>query len=32
MAADIYGVLNSTELPYGWDYAVTSDGRVFFIK
>lgn len=32
MAADVHGLLSNTELPYGWESAVTSDGRVFFIK
>ena len=32
MAADVYGLLSNTELPHGWESAITSDGRVFFIK
>lgn len=32
MAADVYSLLADTELPRGWDSAVTPDGRVFFIK
>jgi len=32
MAADVYGVLKQTELPLGWDYALTEDGRVFFVR